>query len=34
MIETPEGLLWVVVERSAVGDTTVGVFTRLAAARE
>ena len=33
-IETPEGLLWVVVERSDVGDTTVGVFTTLAAARE
>ena len=34
MVETPEGLLWVVVERSEAGDTTVGVFTMLAQARE
>jgi hypothetical protein len=33
-IETPEGLLWVLIEHSDVGDTTVGVFTTLAAARE
>jgi hypothetical protein len=33
-IETPEGLLWVVVEHSEAGDTTVGVFTTLAQARE
>ncbi len=32
--ETPEGLLWVVVEHSDAGDTTVGVFTTLAQARE
>jgi hypothetical protein len=32
--EAPEGLLWVVVEHSEVGDTTVGVFTRLEQARE
>ena len=33
-VETPEGLLWVVVEHSAVGDTTIGVFTSMAEARE
>jgi hypothetical protein len=33
-IETPEGLLWVLIEHSDAGDTTVGVFTTLAAARE
>jgi hypothetical protein len=33
-IESPEGLLWVVVEHSEVGDTTVGVFTTLASARQ
>ena len=33
-IETPEGLLWVVIEHSEVGDTTVGVFTSLAQARD
>lgn len=32
--ETPEGLVWVVVEHSAVGDTTVGVFTTIEKARE
>lgn len=32
--DTPGGLLWVVVEHSAIGDTTVGVFTSLASARE
>ena len=32
--ETPEGLLWVVVEHCDAGDTTVGVFTTLAQARE
>lgn len=32
--EPPEGLLWVVVERSEVGDTTVGVFSRIEEARE
>jgi hypothetical protein len=34
MIDLPEGLLWVVVEHSEVGDTTVGVFTTMTAARE
>jgi hypothetical protein len=33
VIEPPEGLLWVVVERCEVGDTTVGVFSTLAQAR-
>jgi hypothetical protein len=33
-IEAPDGLLWVVVEHSEAGDTTVGVFTTLAQARE
>jgi hypothetical protein len=33
MIETPEGLLWVVIERCEAGDTTIGVFTTLAQAR-
>jgi hypothetical protein len=32
--ETPEGLVWVVVEASEAGDTTVGVFTTIAQARE
>ena len=34
MIETPEGLLWVVIEHSEAGETTAGVFTTLAQARE
>jgi len=33
-VETPEGLLWALVEHSAAGDTAVGVFTTLAQARE
>jgi len=33
-IESPEGLLWVVIEHCEAGDTTVGVFTTLAQARE
>lgn len=33
-IDPSQGLLWVVVEQSDVGDTTVGVFTTLEAARD
>lgn len=33
-IDTPEGLLWVLVEHSEAGDTTIGVFTTIEQARE
>jgi hypothetical protein len=33
-LEEPEALVWVVVEHSAVGDTTVGVFRTIEQARE
>jgi hypothetical protein len=32
--EPPEGLLWVVIERSDAGETTVGVFSTLRQARK